>query len=90
MLVARNRPTEAETPTQPDTFVDAAFYLKLQATLEVIFVLVWDVFIQKFQFNELEYCMSKLEKRQKVNKSAEETSVDLDVNMFMDAELIGK
>ena len=81
---------EAETPPQPDIFVDASFYLKLQATTEVIFVSVWSFFIQNFQFNNLDKCMSKLEKGQNVNKSAEETVMEIDGEMSMEAELIGK
>ena len=84
-----NRPTEAEPPTHPYTFVDAAFYIKLKATLEVIYFSVWAVFIQQYQFNELDNCMSKLKKGQNVNKSAEETPVELDSEMSMNAELIG-
>ena len=38
MVVSENRPAEAEPPPQPSTFLDAAFYLKLQATLEVFFL----------------------------------------------------
>ena len=34
--------------------------------------------------------MSKLEKGQNVTKTAEETSMDLDGKMSMDAQLIGK
>ena len=78
MFIAKNIPAEAETPPQPDTFVDAAFYLKLQATLEVIFVSGWGVFIQKFQFNELDDRVSKLEKGKNFNKSADEIAVDID------------
>ena len=90
MAVAKNRPAEAEPPPQPDTFVDAALYIKLKATLKVIFVLGWGVFIQQFQFNELDDHMSKLEKGQKVSKSTEKTAVDLDSKVSMDAKLIGK
>ena len=77
MAVSENRPAEADPPPQPETSVDAAFYLKLQVTLEVIFVSGWGVFIQQFQFNELDNHMSKLEKGQKVSKSTEKTAVDL-------------
>ena len=49
-----------------------------------------DVCIGKFHFNELDERMSKPEKGQNVNKSAEETSVEQDGKMSMDAELIGK
>ena len=68
MVVVRERPAEAEPPTQPDNFVDAVFYIKLKETLEVIFFSGWVVFIQQYQFNELDDCMSKLEKGQNVNK----------------------
>ena len=87
MVVSENRPAEAEPPPQPSTFLDAAFYLKLQATLEVFFW-EWGVFIQQFQFNDLDNRMSKLEKGQNVNNSAEETAVDLDGEMSVDAKLI--
>ena len=32
------RPAEREPPPQSDTFIDAALYIKLKTTLEVIFV----------------------------------------------------
>ena len=41
MVIVKNIPAEAEPPPQPDTFVDAEFCIKLKATLEIIFVLVW-------------------------------------------------
>ena len=85
MVVTKNRHAEADPPPQPDTYVDAAFYLKLQATLKVIFVSEWGVFIQQFQFNKLYDCISKLEKVQNVNKYAEETAMYLDCKMSMDA-----
>ena len=47
-------------------------------------------FIQKYQFNELDDRMSKLEKGQNTTKTAEETAVELDRKMSMDAEIIGK
>ena len=84
------RPDETEPPPHPDTFVDSAFYIKLKATLEVVFVSVWGVFMQQYQFNKLDNRMSKLEKGQNVTKSVEETAVELDTKMSMDAELIGK
>ena len=46
--------------------------------------------MQQYQFNELDDIMLKLEKGQKITKSAEETAVELDREMSMDAELIGK
>ena len=48
MVVAKNRPAEAELPPQANTFVDAAIYIKLEATLEVIFVLGRGVFLQQY------------------------------------------
>ena len=48
MVVAKNRPAEAELPPQANTFVDAAIYIKLKATLEVIFVLGRGVFLQQY------------------------------------------
>ena len=90
MVVAENIPAESDKPPQPDTFIDAAFYLKLQATLKVIFFSRWGVFIRNFQFNELYDRISKLEKSQNVNKSAEGKALDLDSEMSMKAELIGK
>ena len=62
----------------------------MRATLEVIFVLGWGVFIQKYQFNDLDDHMLKLEKGQNVNKSAEEISVELDNEISIDAKLIRK
>ena len=46
--------------------------------------------MQQHQFNELDDIMSKLEKVQNVTKTAEETAVELDREMSMDAEIIGK
>ena len=71
-------------------FLDAAFYIKLKATLEVIFFSGWGVFIQQYQFNKLDECMTKLKKGQNVNNSTEEIDVALDSAMSMDSELIGK
>ena len=71
MVIVKDIPAEAEPPPHPDSLEDKAFYIKLRATLEVIFVSVWDVFIQKYQFNKLDNCMSKLKKCQNMNKSAE-------------------
>ena len=45
MVVYKNGCGEAEPLPYPDTFVDAAFYLKLEATLELISVSGWGVFI---------------------------------------------
>ena len=65
-------------------------YIKLKATLEVIFVSGWGFFVQQYQFNELDNRMTKLEKGQNVNKSAEETAVELDSEMSMGVRLIWK
>ena len=62
----------------------------MRATIEVIFVLGWGVFIQKYQFNDLDDRMLKFETGQNVNKSAEEIAVELDNEMSMDAKLIRK
>ena len=90
MVVIEDRPAEVETPPHPYNFVYAAFCLKLKATLEIIHVSGWGVFIQQYQFNELDDRMSKLEKGQNVNNSAEETAMELDGEMSMDADLIVK
>ena len=84
------RPDVREPPPQPNAFIDAALYIKLKTTLEVIFVLGWGEFIQKYQCNELDDRMSKLEKVQNVTKTAEETAVELDGEISMDAKLIRK
>ena len=86
----RIQPAEAEPPPHPDNFLDAAFYIKFKETIKVIFVSGWGVFIQQYQFNELDDRMSKLEKVQNVNNSAEETAVELDGEMSMEADLTGK
>ena len=65
-------------------------YYKLKTTLEVIFVSGWGEFITQYQFNELDNRMSKLEKGQTLTKTAEETAVELNGEMSMDAKLIGK
>ena len=46
MDVVEERPSEAEQPPHKDNFLDEVFYIKLKATLEVIFVTGWGVFIQ--------------------------------------------
>ena len=43
-----------------------------------------------YQFNELEYIMSKIEKGHNITNIAEETDMELDGEMSMEAELIGK
>ena len=48
----------------------------------------WGEFILQYQFNELDNRMSKLEKGQNITKTAEETAVELDREMSMDAKLI--
>ena len=55
-------PADTEPPPQTDTFVDTAFYIKLKATFEVIFVLVWGGFIQQYHFSELDDRMSNLKR----------------------------
>ena len=89
-MVVAVRPAIRELPPQPDSFINAVIYIKLKTTQEVIFVLGWGEFIQQYQFNELDDIMSKLEKGQNITKTAEETAVELDGEMSMDAELIGK
>ena len=84
------RPAEKEPPPQPDAFIDAVLYIKLKTTLDIIFVSGWGEFIQQYQFNELDDRISKIEKFQNVTKSAEETAVELDGEMSMDTELIGR
>ena len=46
--------------------------------------------MQKYYVNKFDDIMYKLKKGQNVNKSAEETAVELDSEMYMDAKLIGK
>ena len=89
-MAVATRPAVREQPPQPDAFIDAALYIKLKTTLEIIFVSGWGEFIQQYQFNELDDRMSKLKKGQNVTKTAEETALELDREMSMDAELTGK
>ena len=84
------RPAEREPPLQPNTFIDASLYIKLNTTFEVIFVSGWEEFMQQYHFNEVDDRIPKLDKGQKVTKSAEELAVELDREMSMDAKLIGK
>ena len=56
---------EREPPPQPNTFIDAALYIKLKMTLKVIFVSGWWGFMQQYQFNKLDARMSKPKKRPK-------------------------
>ena len=65
MIVVEDRTAEAELPLQPDNFVDTALCIKIKANPEVIFVSGWGVFIQQYQFNELDNCMSKTKKGSK-------------------------
>ena len=65
MVIAEDRPSEVELPPQPDNFVDTALCIKIKANPEVIFVSGWGVFIQQYQFNELDNCMSKTKKGSK-------------------------
>ena len=44
----------------------------------------------QYQFNELDDRMSKLEKGQNITKTAEETAVELEEEMSMDAKIIRK
>ena len=62
MVVIEYRTAEAEPLPHPDNFIDAAFCIKLKATIKVFSFLGWGVFIQQYQFNELDDRMSKLEK----------------------------
>ena len=75
MVIVENRLAEAEPPPQTDTFVKSAFYNKLKSTLRVIFVSGWGVFIQEYQFNELDDRTLKLKKGQNVNNFSEETAL---------------
>ena len=83
------RPATREQPIRPDTYIDTVLYLNLKTKLEVIFVSGWGEFITQYKFNELDDRMLKHEKGQTMTKTAEETAVELDKEMSMDAELIG-
>ena len=65
-------------------------YIKINTTLEVIFVSGWGEFILQYQFNELDDRIPKLEKGQNITKIAEETAAELAREMSMDADPIGK
>ena len=54
MFVVENRSAEVEPLPQIDTFLDAELYIKLKATLRIMFVSGWGFFIHKYQFNELD------------------------------------
>ena len=84
------RPDVREPPPQPDAFIDAALYIKLKTTLEVISFLGWGGFMQQYQFNKLDDRMLKLEKGQNVTKYAEETSMELEGEISIDTKLIVK
>ena len=88
MVFVKDRPAEAVLPPQPYNFVDALFYIKLKATLGVIFVLEWGDSIQQYQFKEFDDRMSKFEKGQNLKKYAEKRAVELDGEISMDAKLI--
>ena len=79
------RPAAREQPPWPNTCIDAVLYNKLKTTLEVIFVSCWGEFILQYQFNELDDRISKLEKGQTITKTAEETALEIDSEMSMDA-----
>ena len=55
-----------------------------------MFVLGWRKFILQYQFNELDDIISKLEKVRNITKTVEETDVEFDGEISMDAKLIGK
>ena len=84
------RPADTEPPTQPDTFIDTFFYIKLKTTFKVIFVSGLGEFMQEYQFNELDDIMFKIKKGQNFTKFVEETAVELDGKMSMKAMLISK
>ena len=90
IVVVKNRPAEEEPPSQPDNFVEAAFYIKLKVTLEVNFFWGWGVFIQQNQFNKLNDRMSKLKKGQNMNKSVEETAMELYGEISIEDKIIIK
>ena len=90
MVVVKDRPVESGPSPYPDNFVDAAFYIKLKATIKVIFVSRWGVLIQQYQFNELDDRMSKLDIGPNVNNSAEDIAMELNDEISMDANIIGK
>ena len=83
------RPGTREHPPQPDACIDATIYIKLNTTLQVIFVLGWGYFILQYQFNELDDRMSKREKGQIITKKAREPAMEIDGEMSMDSKLIG-
>ena len=84
------RPSDIEPPTQPNTFVDTSFYIKLKKNFEFIFVLGRGEFMQQYQFNELDNRMSKLKTGQTVTKYAEETAMELDSEISIGAKLVGR
>ena len=89
-MAVATRPATRELPPQPDACIDATIYIKLETTLEVIFISGWGEFILQYQFNKLDNRMLKLEKGQNFTKTPEEKTVEIDREMSMDAELIGK
>ena len=89
-MVVAARPATRELPPQHDSIIDGTLYIKLKTTLEVIFVSGWWEFILQYQFNKLDNRISRLKKGQNITKTTEETAVDLDGEMSMDSELIGK
>ena len=84
------RPADTEPPTQPDTFTDTFFYIKLKTTFKVIFVSGLGEFMQQYQFKNLYDRMSKLKKGQTVTKSAKKTAMELGGKILMDTTLIGR
>ena len=89
-MTVSTRPANKEHPPQTDKCIDATLYIKLKTTLEVIFVSGWGEFILNYQINELDDRISKIEKGQNITKTVEETALELDGEMSMDANLIGK
>ena len=67
-----------EIPPQPNAFIYAALYIKMNTTLEVICVSGWKEFMLQYKYNLLYDRMSKIEKGQNINKIAEETAMELD------------
>ena len=70
-MAVATRPATGDHPPHPDTRIDAALYIKIKTTLEVIFVLGWEEFILQYQFNELDDRMLKHKKCRNITKTAE-------------------
>jgi len=65
---------------------DKPFLLTIKSTLETVFVASWSKFLKQAEENATDDRLARLSKSQAVVKSAEETALEIDSEMSMNAE----